>query len=162
MAQQQQQSGNNDTMKWVVIIGGGLLFYDKIFGKSKEEKQSEAEQSKIEDAPQAKNPTLENYKVEKKAPKGYVYIRKNAARILSQSAKDIKASFGVFNDDETKIVNAMKRAVTKPEINLLSRLYSALYKRDLMYDLKDNLNSKELLPIYKYINSLPEYTKDVK
>lgn len=159
MAQQVQQSGNNDTMKWVVIIGGALLFYDKIFGKSKETKESEAEQSKIEDAPQAKNPTLENYKPDKKKPIGTVYIRTGSQRLLGQSAKDIKASFGFFNDNETKILNAFKRAVTKPEINLLSRLYSALYKKDLMYDIKDNLNAKEILPIAKYINGLPEYVK---
>lgn len=157
MPQQQQQS--NDTMKWLIIAGATLLLYNKIFGKSEVEKQSDAEQSKIEDAPQKNNPTAENYKPEKKAPKGYVYIRKVAKGLMTQSARDIKTSIGMFTDNEAKIINAFKRAATKPEINLLSKIYAVTYKRDLMFDLKDNLNNKELLPIYKYINGLPDYTK---
>jgi hypothetical protein len=86
-------------------------------------------------------------------------FRKSATKILLQSAKDIKNSIGLFTDDEAKIVNAFKRAITKTEINLIARYYSALYKRDLMFDIKDNLSAKELLPIYKYINSLPDYTR---
>lgn len=158
MAQQQQ---SNDTMKWVIIGGAALLLYDKIFGKSKDEKESKAEESKIEDAPQKNNPTAENYTTTKKAPKGYVYMRKIAPKLMTQSARDIKSSFGTFDDDETKIINAFKRAATKPEINLLSKIYSATYKRDLMFDLKDSLNAKELLPIFKYINGLPEYVKAI-
>lgn len=154
----QQQNTTNYTP--LLIAAGVLLVWDKIFGKSEGEKQSEAEQKKLDDAPQTNNPTLENYKPPvKNIPKGATLFRKSATKILLQSAKDIKNSIGLFTDDEAKIVNAFKRAITKTEINLIARYYSALYKRDLMFDIKDNLSAKELLPIYKYINSLPDYTR---
>ena len=72
------------------------------------------------------------------------------------AARDIKNAFGLFNDDEAAIVRAFKKALTKQEINLISRSYSALYKTDLFFDISNRLNIKELEPIYSYILKLPE------
>lgn len=151
----------DDSIKWLVIGGLALFAYDKFFGQSKEEKESAKEESKIVDAPVAKNPLTQAYtgSGSGKLPKGYTYIRSAAKPALGQAAKNIKKAIGTFTDDESKIIAAIKTAVTKPEVNLITRMYSFYFKRDLLFDLKDNLNAKELAPIFSYINKLPVWVK---
>lgn len=156
------QGMNPQTVQILVLGGFGLLFYNKIFGKSDETKKAEAEEKKLDDAPLEKNPLMQTYKP-LKPKKGYWILRRKNDVGKNQAlmaAREIKAAIGYFQDDETRIINAMKRAVTKSEINLISRLYAALYKKDLNYDLKDNLSKKELLPIFSYINKLPDFVKE--
>lgn len=145
-----------------ILVGAGLFFYNKIFGKSESEKGAEREESKIDTQDLKKNPFAENFTPSKPKkslrPGEYYYRRKTAPALMNKSAQEIKKAIGIFTDDETAIVNAFKRAITKTEVNLIGRNYSAMYKRDLMFDLKDNLNAKELLPIFSYINKLPDTT----
>lgn len=156
------QGMNPANTQLLIFAGFGLLFYNKIFGKSEKEKEAAAEEKKLDDLPVDTNPLMQTYKP-KNPPKGYWILRRKnkvAQSQATQAAREIKAAIGTFTDDESKIVNAMKRAVTKSEINLIARIYAALYKRDLNYDLKDNLGKNELLPIFKYINKLPDFIKE--
>ena len=165
----QKPSIDSSTINILLIGGLGLLVYNKLFGKSKEEKQTEQEESKLESLPLQNNPVSSQiYTPVKKAPTGFIYVRSDKTKpavpkgYLGLAAKQIRDAIGTFTDDETQIVAGIKKAATKAEINVIARVYETLYKRDLMYDLKDNLSKKEMLPILTYINKLPDYIKGVK
>lgn len=169
MAQQpqQQSSGGGDTMKWLIIGGGALFLFDKFFGKSESEKKTDEQENKLDLLPPDKNPLNQQY-APSKIPKGTIIIRSTKTKpavpagYFGHAAKGIKDAIGTFTDDESAILANVKKAATKSEVAVISKVYSVLYKRDLLFDLKDNLNSKELLPILTYINKLPDYIKGVK
>ena len=163
MAEQKDNTG-----MYLIAAGVGVLFlWDKIFGKSEEEKKLDTEEKKLDDKPPAANPTT-NVFTQGKIPKGTIAIRTTKTKpavppdYFSKAVVALKLAFGTFTDDETAIVAAIKRAATKSELNLMFKIYNLLYKRDLMYDLANNLNAKERLPIITYINKLPEYIKGTK
>lgn len=164
MAKQTSEGMNPEFLKIALIGVFGFMFYDKIFGKSKTDKEAESEEKKITDLPNEKNPVSLAY-VAKKAPAGYILYRNTKtspsipANYLSNAAIEIKNAIGKFTDDEAGIINAIKKAATKFELNLIAKVYSVLYKRDLWFDLKDNLNNKELLQITSYVNKIPEFIK---
>lgn len=158
----------NSTTVNILLLGGlGLLVYNKFFGKSKEDKKSEVEESKLDELPIKENPLTESF-VSIKIPAGYIAIRSTKtiptvpAGYLGTAVASIKLAIGEYSDDESAIVAGIKRAVTKNELNVMTKTYQVLYKRDLLYDLKDNLSKKELLPIFTYINKLPYYIKGYK
>jgi hypothetical protein len=149
----------------LLLAGAGLFIINKIFGKSEAEAKAETEEKKLLDVEPSKNPLTENYKPAAKIPPGFIMIRTNKttpgvpSNYFSKAVIDIKNSIGTFTDDESKILASIKKAATKYEVNLMARTYSTLYKRDLLFDLKDNLNSKEILPILTHINKLPAFIK---
>lgn len=149
----------------LLIAGAGLFLINKIFGKSKEDAQAESEEKKLTDVEPAKNPLAESFKPIDKKPAGTIIIRTTKtvpavpSGYFSKAVIDIKNAIGTFTDDESKIMAAIKKAATKYEINVMAKTYALLYKRDLFYDLKDNLSTKELLPIMQHINKLPLYIK---
>lgn len=161
---------NNNAMTAAIIIGGALIFYDKIFGKSQEQKQLEQEastsKSKVtsQTTPVAQDPTLDSY-VAPKPPKGYTVLRKKLGTVFADAAKQISKAIGnnviITSYNRAQIVDAVKQALTKPEINLLWRTYKSVYKRDLTYDLDQALKNDPdtIKEIYSYINKLPNYTK---
>ena len=79
-----------------------------------------------------------------------------ASPSAAQVAKEIKDSFGVFNDDESRIYAAVKRARTKTMFSQIVSAYRDLYKADLYSVLKDKLSENELFVIVKYVNGLPD------
>lgn len=169
VAAQKSPAIDSTTINILLIGGLGLLVYNKLFGKSKEEKETEKEESKLDALPLQNNPVSSQlYTPTKKAPAGYIYVRSTTTKpavpsgYLGSAAKKIKDGIGTFTDDESAIVAGIKMAATKAELNVIARVYDMLYKRDLMYDLKDNLSKKEMLPILTYINKLPEYIKGYK
>ncbi len=151
---------NNNTQT-VIIIGAALLLWDKLVGKSEDEKKAEEEAKKLLNVPQEKNPTLENFKVP--AKKGYAVMRKNIGTVLGPNAATIKKAIGngyfVGMEEQSTILTALKKCITKTEMNILFRTYSALYKRDLLTDLQANLYPVNLEKAFAYINTLPNYIK---
>lgn len=152
----------DNTTKYLIAGGIALVFvWDKIFGKSEEEKKADKEEEKISLLPPEKNPLQESFKPTK-PPAGRILFRttKTVPAIpgdyLSKAATSIKFAIGKFTDDESAIISAMKRAATKTELNLIARTYAAVFKRDMWFDLKDNLNAGEMLPILQYVNKLPD------
>lgn len=159
----EQKKDNTTTY---IIVGGVLILvvWDKIFGKSEEEKKLEAVEEKLEKLPATENPTNANYQITKK-PKDTIIIRTTKtvpavpADYFSKAVVALKLAIGNFSDDEAAIVAALKKAVTKSELALIVKVYNQMFKQDLFTVLKDNLNAKELLPIFTYVNSLPNYIK---
>lgn len=155
-----------DNTTTYIIVGGVLVLviWDKIFGKSEEEKKLNKEEEKLEALPATKNPTNANYTITKK-PADTIIIRTTKTipavpgDYFSKAVVALKYAIGTFTDDEAAIVAALKKAVTKSELALMVKVYNQLFKQDLFTVLKDNLNAKELLPIYSYITKLPDYIK---
>lgn len=149
----------------LLIAGGGLWLINKFFGKSAADTKAESEEKKLTDVEPSKNPLTESFKPLTKKPAGTIIIRTTKtvpavpAGYFSKAVIDIKNAIGTFTDDESKILASIKKAATKYEINIMSKLYTQLYKRDLLFDLKDNLNNKEMIPILSHINKLPLYIK---
>lgn len=161
---EQKKGMDSSTINILLIGGAALLFYDKIFGKNAEDKKAEQEVSQFDEQPIKDNPLQPSY-VPPKIPKGYIGLRTTKtvpsvpAGYYGKAVASLKLSFGTFTDDETDIVNALKQATTKPELSVIAKTYSTLYKRDLFFDLKDNLGAKELVIIFTYLNKLPNYIK---
>lgn len=152
-----------EILKVLLYALGGYILYNRFFGKKAEDVQAEAAASNIKALPIANNPLqTETYKPTTQAKPGTIFFRTDKTNpsvpktYFIDAARDIKNAFGLFNDDEAAIVRAFKKALTKQEINLISRSYSALYKTDLFFDISNRLNIKELEPIYSYILKLPE------
>jgi len=169
MAVAKKTSGlDPELMKWGALLLGGYFVFDHFFGKSKETKESEAEEKKITDLPPDKNPLNDGFRPISKMPAGNIIIRSTKtipsvpANYFSSAVVQLKNAIGTFTDDESAIISALKKAATQFEINIMAKTYQVLYKRDLMYDLKDNLSAKELLPIYQHINKLPYFIKGKK
>lgn len=160
----QPQKKDNSTLNIILIGTGVLLLYDRIFGKNAEDKKAEEEIKEFDSVPIKDNPLQPSY-IPPKIPKGYIGLRTvNTVPSVpkgyyGKAVSSLKLAFGTFTDDETAIVNALKQAVTKPELSVIAKTYSTLYKRDLFYDLKDNLGTKELIAIFTYLNKLPNYIK---
>ncbi len=155
------EQAKDETMKYVVIFGGAILLWDKIFGKTEQEKAAAKQEQILTQVPQDKNPTLENYKLPPK--KGYAIYRKNAGSILGNAAREIREAIGHGHFvNSSKILAQMKRAVTKTEVNILFRSYNTIFKRDLLNDLKVNMPAGGLSQVLEYINTLPNYIKVAK
>jgi len=154
---------NPEILKLLLYAAGAYILYRRFFGKDKEDKAADEASSQILNLPINKNPLqTESYKPTTPPAAGKIYFRTDktspavAKTYFVDAARDIKESFGIFNDDEARIIRSIKKALTKQEVNLIARAYSALYKKDLFFDLKDRLNKKELQPAFSYILSLPE------
>jgi len=159
---------NTEYIKLGLYALGGWLLYNRFFGKDRADREAEAASNVINQLPIDKNPLqTESYKPKAPAPNTIAFRTDKTTPAVPKTyfvdaARDIRDSFGVFNDDEAKITRSIKKALTKQEVNLIARSYSALYKKDLFFDLNDKLNLKELAPIYKYINELPDTIKGKK
>lgn len=161
---EQKKGMDSNTINILLIGGAALLFYDRIFGKNAEDKKADEQVNSFDSVPIKDNPLQPSY-VPPKIPRGYIGLRTTKtvpsvpAGYYGKAVASLKLSFGTFTDDETDIVNALKQATTKPELSVIAKTYSTLYKRDLFFDLKDNLGTKELLIIFTYLNKLPNYIK---
>jgi hypothetical protein len=164
MAENKATFGLN-TPTVLLIAGGALFLINKIFGKSESDTKAESEENKITDRPTDKNPLLDSFKPLTTKPAGTIIIRgvntipAVPANYFSSAVVMIHNAIGTFTDDESAIMTAIKRAATQYELNAMAKVYAILYKKDLLTDLKDNLSSKELVPIYQHINKLPLYIK---
>lgn len=150
-----------EILKLLLYALGGYLLYNRFFGKKQEDLEANQASNEIRNLPIQKNPLqTESFKPTIPKPNTITFRTDKTSPSVPKTffvdaARDIKESFGVFNDDEARIIRSLKRARTQQEINLIARSYSALFRKDLFYDLNDRLNKKELAPIYQYILKLP-------
>jgi len=169
MNKNQSPAINPEILKLLLYAIGGYILYNRFFGKDKEDREADAASAAVNQLPPANNPLqTETYRPKAAAASGMIYFRTDKTKppvpktYFVDAARDIKESFGIFNDDEARITRSMKKALTKAEVNLIARAYSALYKKDLFFELNSRLNKKELQPIYSYILALPEQMKGTK
>lgn len=74
-------------------------------------------------------------------------------------AKDILDAKGYFNDDEDKLYYIFRTIQTQYQLSVLSRIFSAYYKKDLLEYLKTFLKAEELEPILTQVKNYPQYLK---
>jgi len=150
-----------EILKILLYALGGYLIYNRFFGKKAEDREAEQASDEVRNLPIDKNPLqTETFKppVNKS---NFIAFRTDKTSpsvpktFFVDAARDIKESFGVFNDDEARIIRSIKRAKTQTEVNIIARSYSALFRKDLFFDLNNKLNKTELAPIYTYILKLP-------
>lgn len=165
MAANKQAGISPEILKILLYAVGAYMLYQRFFGKKIEDIEAEKASAAIKNLEPKNNPLqTETYKPSAK-PAGFIYFRTDKTNpaipktYFVEAARDINKSFGIFNDDEAAITRAIKKAITKAEVNLISRAYSALYKEDLFYKLNNKLNKAELEPIYNYILKLPDSIK---
>lgn len=100
----------------------------------------------------------------KRYPTGYKILTDASVRGI---AKNIYDSMGYITDDEDVVKAQIKRCNSKVKISQLSKMFTQIYKRDLITFLRDGVGvrpnaglSKEILDeVLKYVNSLPTFTK---
>lgn len=164
MAENKATVGLN-TPTILLIAGAGLFLINKIFGKSEDDTKAESEEKKITDKEPDKNPLLDSFAPLKTKPANTIIIRSTKttpgvpANYFSSAVVMLKNAIGTFTDDESAIMTAIKRAATQYEMNVMAKVYAQLYKKDLLTELKSNLSTAELVPIYQHINKLPLYIK---
>jgi hypothetical protein len=78
---------------------------------------------------------------------------------ISLMAKNILDAKGFFDDDEDRLYDVFKVIQTQYQLGFLSKLFSVLYKKDLLEYLKSFLSAKELDPILKQVKNYPQYLK---
>jgi hypothetical protein len=72
-------------------------------------------------------------------------------------AKNIKDSYGYFNDDEEKLYSVFRRINTQYQLAILSSLFYALYKKDMLEYMKSFMNANEMQPIIDIVSNYPKY-----
>jgi len=100
----------------------------------------------------------------KRYPVGYKIFTDASVRGI---AKNIYDAMGYITDDENVIKAQIKRCNSKVKVSQLSKMFTQIYKRDLITFLRDGVGvrpnaglSKEILDeVLKYVNSLPTFTK---
>ena len=149
-----KQDVNPNTL---LIVGGlGLAYFGflnpllKKLGLKKDTEEIEKEQSIIK----AEKDAAFSPDYWKVAPRPKTIF--GASPSAAQIAKEIKDSWGTFNDDETRIFAAVKRARTKTMFSQLVSAYRDLYKADLYNVFKDKLSESEFFTIVKYVKDLPD------
>ena len=71
-----------------------------------------------------------------------------------QKAKDIKRAFGFLNDDEEQIYGVFRSLTDKIQVSQISFYYLAKYNSDMVGDLIDSLNKKELLTVWNIVQNI--------
>lgn len=84
---------------------------------------------------------------------GYAVLMPNDT--IKSWAKDIHDSFGWFNDDEEQVYNVFRKLTNQIILSQLSDAYSKLYSSDLLGDLKNYFDDKELSYLYTIISNKP-------
>jgi hypothetical protein len=74
-------------------------------------------------------------------------------------AKDILDAKGYFNDDEDRLYYIFRTIQTQYQLSVLSRIFSAYHKKDLLEYLKSFLKAEELEPILTQVKNYPQYLK---
>jgi len=78
---------------------------------------------------------------------------------FSALALDVLDAKGFFNDDEDRLYNVFKVIQTQYQLGFLSKLFSVLYKKDLLEYLKSFLKADEIAPILQQVRNYPQYLK---
>ena len=155
-----------------IIVGGlGYYAYKKISEKLTEFRQesrvdtADTHGAAVSNVSPFNYPAFDNYWIAgKRFPAGYKVLTDASVRSV---AKNIYDAMGYISDDEDVIKAQIKRCNSKVKISQLSKMFTQIYKRDLITFLKDGVGvrpnaglSKEVLDeVLRYVNSLPTFTK---
>ena len=77
-------------------------------------------------------------------------------------AKRLYDAIDKLDDDESAVYDVYRRTPSKASMMKVATAFSVKYKKDLYTELKDNLNTVELLKIAKIISDKKDYTKKSK
>ncbi len=70
-------------------------------------------------------------------------------------AKQIRDAWGIFNDDEAAISNALNQAQSQAQISQIADAYSRLYNQDLLTVLENGLSKSEINQLWNLLRIKP-------
>ena len=128
---------------WIVYL---LM---KRIGLIKSQTVKKAEKETIENVKDLIASEYFNPNLYKQSNYGYAHLPSNET--VNGWAKQIHDSFGWFNDDEEEIYSVFRAMNNKLTISQVSDAYTQLYSSDLLGDLKQYLNERELSFLWNII-----------
>ncbi len=70
-------------------------------------------------------------------------------------AKQIRDAWGIFNDDEDAIYDALNQAKSWAQVSQIAEAYSRLYQQDLLSTLEDGLSGSEISYMWNLLRRKP-------
>lgn len=158
MAQQQQQTNYTP---WI-LAGFGLLAWNKLFGKDPEDKKEEVIENKFLGQKNEYNPlSPSTYSLKDDAKnRGFKVTPGMTVSMgidldkVKAIAKQINGAIGIIYNDKSTLQGAFKEIPTRYAVWGVAKWYNTIYKRDLLFDLKDSTKA-QATAIYDYIDKLP-------
>lgn len=159
MAQQQQQQTN--PTPWI-LAGFGLLIFNKLFGKDPGDEKEEEIENKFLGQKNEYNPlSPSTYSLKDdaknrnfKVPSGMTVAMGIDLPKVKAIAKQIYGAIGVIYNDKSTLQAAFKEIPTRYAAWGVAKWYNTIYKRDLLFDLKDSTRTQATM-IYDYLDKLP-------
>lgn len=145
---------NKVNINLVIIAGllvGGYFAFNKIFGKSKEDKEAEKDLKEQE----KKNNIwagVASLKTNVKPSQNIYLLTTSDANII---AKKINSAFGTFNDDEEAIYGVFRKLRYQTQVASIVDAYKTLFNQDLLTTLKSKLSDSEFYEVIRIIDTKP-------
>ena len=154
----------------------GIMKLAETFGIKKTEEEEKVDKATEEAAgtsteTNVNNPYLSfnpNYSIalikafSKKYPKKTFDVKKQMPTDSTQQATIVKTILDAprfFNDNEDSLYDVFRNIETQYQLARVSKLFSILYKKDLLEYLKGFLSANELKPILDQVKNYPQYLK---
>lgn len=135
----------------VALMVGGFIAYNKLFGKSKEDKEAE---KKLEEQEKKNNIWAGAASLQKtiKPNQTIKLLTYNDSVIKAQKIND---AWGTFNDDEEAVYAAFRSLRYQTQVASIVDAYKKLFNQDLLTTLKSKLSDSEFNEIVKIIDTKP-------
>jgi hypothetical protein len=133
------------------LLVGGYIAYNKLFGKSKEEKEAE---KSLEEQEKTNNIWAGVASLQKtiKPNQTIKLLLYNDSVIKAEKIHD---AWGTFNDDEEAVYAAFRSLRYQTQVASIVDAYKKLYNKDLLTTLKSNLSDTEFNEVVKIISLKP-------
>lgn len=133
------------------LLLGGYVAYNKLFGKSKEEKEAE---KSLEEQEKTNNIWAGVASLQKtiKPNQTIKLLLYNDSVIKAEKIHD---AWGTFNDDEEAVYAAFRSLRYQTQVASIVDAYKKLYNKDLLTTLKSNLSDTEFNEVVKIISLKP-------
>jgi len=82
------------------------------------------------------------------------YTKEEVKALFPKWIAQIKAAKGVFSDDYPAVIDVIAKIRNKGDYYLLSNLFAAIYKQNMMAYLESFLNADEMRPINNKLSKL--------
>jgi hypothetical protein len=138
----------------VIIAGlliGGYLAYNKLFGKSKEEKEA----AKALQEQEKTNNIWAGVASLQKTIKPTQTIKLLLYNDSVIKAEKINDAWGTFNDDEEAVYAIFRSLRYQTQVASIVDAYKKLYNKDLLTTLKSNLSDSEFNEVINIIGTKP-------
>ena len=138
----------------VIIAGlliGGYLAYNKLFGKSKEEKEA----AKALQEQEKTNNIWAGVASLQKTIKPTQTIKLLLYNDSVIKAEKINNAWGTFNDDEEAVYAIFRSLRYQTQVASIVDAYKKLYNKDLLTTLKSNLSDSEFNEVINIIGTKP-------